>query len=160
MPTPVSVYMFVTPGTTAPLSPPDVRLVEDPNRPTPSLKIVTVIGSATTDSGTYNITSCTAVAFILPAEYTNLRNLLADSDYQVRVDLTYDSSASGNSKPLIGSPQFSQVPPLAAGAVATAVHAVSERIESGVSAELRDDIRHIRATVDSLKAAVDKLAQR
>ncbi len=160
MPTPVSVYMFVTPGTTAPLSPPDVRLVEDPHRQTPALAVVTVIGSATTDSGTYNITSCTAVAFIVASEYTNLRNLLADSDYQVRVDLTYDSSAAGNNKPLIGSPQFSQVPPLSPGAIASAVHAVSERIESGVSAELRDDIKHIRATVDSLKAAVDKLAQR
>ncbi len=159
MTTPVSVYMFVTPGTIAPLSPPDVRLVEDPSRPTPALSIVTVIGSATTDSGTYNIASCTAVVFITSTEYTNLRALLADSGYQVRVDLTYDSGASGNNKPLIGSPTFTQVPLLLPGAIASAVHAVGERIESGVSAELRDDIKHIRATVDSLKIAIDKLGQ-
>ncbi|HTA88426.1 MAG TPA: hypothetical protein VK745_02580 [Polyangiaceae bacterium] len=159
MTTPVSVYMFVTPGTTAPLSPPDVRLPEDPNRQTPALRVVTVIGTATTDSGTYSTTACTAVVFITAAEYTNLRALLADSNYQVRVDLTYDSGASGSSKPIIGSPEFTQVPLLSPGAFAEAVHAVSERIESGVSAELRDDIKYIRATVDSLKLAIDKLGK-
>jgi hypothetical protein len=159
MTTPVSVYMFVTPGTTAPLSPPDVRMLEDPHRQTPALTVVTAIGTATTDSGIYSASACTAVVFITAAEYTNLRALLADSNYQVRVDMTYDSSASGNNKPLIGSPEFTQVPLLSPGALASAVHAVSERIESGVSAELRDDIKHIRATVDSLKLALDKLGQ-
>jgi hypothetical protein len=159
MTTPVSVYMNVKPGTAVPTGP-DCTLIEDPNHPTPLLRAVTIIGNSGTDHGTYSTSTCTAIAYILSTEYTVLVTDLGTSGKQVRVDLTYDDSAVGTTKPLIGPPQFTLIPPLAVSAVAHVVGAIEARIESGVSGEIREEISHIRIVVDSIKETVDKLASR
>jgi hypothetical protein len=159
MTTPVSVYMYVNPGTAVPTGP-DCTLFEDRNHQTPLLKVVTVIGNSATDHGSYSTSSCAAIAYILPAEYSVLVTDLGTTGKQVRVDLTYDDSAVGSTKPLIGSPTFTLIDPLPLSALAHAVGAIEARVESGVSSEIRDEISHIRIAVDSIKETVEKLASR
>ena len=108
MPSPVSVYMYVQPGTIIP-TPPKGRLSQDPARPTPNLISVTVVDNATTDSGTYSTSAHTAICQITATEWANMCTMLGNSSYQTRVDITYDNSASGTTKPLIGGPVFSLV---------------------------------------------------
>jgi hypothetical protein len=166
MSTPVIVYMYVRPDTLPPVAP-KCRLSEDPNRPTPLLTQVTVLDNATSDSGTYSTSTFQAVASITAAEWANMCTLINNKTQQTQVTITYDDSISGTSKPLIGGPVFTAVPLAHEGLlahVANAIHAAEERVESGVSGELREDIKHTRATVDSLaatvaaiKAKVDKL---
>ena len=157
MPTPVSIFMYVQPGTLTPV-PPKCALAEDPNRPTPLLTLMSVVDNATSDHGTYSTTACQAVAGIIATEWATMCALIADHTHQVKVDITYDNSVSGTNKPLIGGPRFSAVPLLAPGLlghIASAVHAAEERVESGVSSELREDIRHTKAAVDGITLALD-----
>lgn len=159
MTTPVSVYMYVNPGTAVPTGP-DCTLVEDRNHPTPLLKAVTIIGNSSTDHGSYSTSTCMAIAYILSTEYSVLVTDLGTTGKQVRVDLTYDDSVVGTTKPLIGSPTFTLINPLPLSAIAHAVGAIEARVESGVSSEIREEISHIRIVVDSIKETVDKLASR
>jgi len=156
MSSPVAIYMYVQPGTLTPV-PPRCRLYEDPNRPTPVLTLVTVLDNAASDGGTYSTTACQAIVSITAADWANLCTLLADHSQQVRVDMTYDNAATGTNKPLIAGPTFTAVP-LTGGIlaqVANAVHAVEERVETGVSGDVRDDIHHTRTLVDNMAKALD-----
>jgi hypothetical protein len=165
MPTPVSTFMYVRTDTLPPV-PPKCLLSEDPHRLTPSLTQVTVL-EKTSDSGNYSTSACQAIAIITASEWTDMCNKLADHTHQVQVTITYDSSASGTNKPLIGPPTFTLVPLLEGGLlghIASAVHAAEERLETGVSSDVREDIKYtrnaidgIQATLDSIKAKVDKL---
>lgn len=148
--------MYVQPGTITPV-PPKARLYEDPNRATPLLTMVTVMDS-TSDGGTYSTTACQAIVTVTAAEWAAMCGLIADHSHQVKVDITYDDSAIGTNKPLIGPATFSGVPYAGSGIlaqVASAVHAVEERVETGVSSDVRDDIHHTRTLVDNMAKALD-----
>ena len=109
MSTPVPLFMFVQPSTPTP-SPPKCRLYDDPNRQTPLLTLITVLDNASVDSGTYSTSACQAIISITATDWATMCGLLADNSQQTRVDIVYDSSASGTNKPLIGSPVFSHTP--------------------------------------------------
>jgi len=166
MSSPISLLMYVRPDTLPPVAP-KCRLSEDPNRPTPHFTQITLFDNATSDSGSYSTSTFQAVASITAAEWTNMCTLVNNKTQQTQVTITYDDSISGTTKPLIGSPVFTAVPLVQEGLlahVANAIHAAEERVESGVSGDLREDIKHTRETVDSLaatvaaiKAKVDKL---
>jgi hypothetical protein len=106
---PVSIYMYVQPGTLTPV-PPTARLYEDPNRATLVLTLVTVLDNATSDHGSYSTSADQAIVAITATEWTAMTALIADNSQQVRVDMTYDSSATGTTKPLIAGPTFTAVP--------------------------------------------------
>jgi hypothetical protein len=159
MPTPVSLIMYVQPGTLPPV-PPKCRLSDDPNRQTPLLTLITVVDNAPSDSGTYSTIACQAVCAITAAEWTHMCTLINDHSHQVQVTIVYDSSAAGSNKPLIGGPVFTAVPPLQGGLiaqVANAIHAAEERVESGVSGDVRDDIKNTRSAVTEIKALLDAI---
>jgi len=107
MPTPVNTFMYVRPDTLPPF-PPKCVLSEDPNRPTPSLTQVTVVRK-TSDGGTYGTLTCQAVTTITASEWDTMCTMLNNHTGQVQVGITYDSSASGPNKPLIGGPTFTLV---------------------------------------------------
>jgi hypothetical protein len=158
--------MYVRPDTLPPVAP-KCRLSEDPNRQTPLFTQITLFDNATSDSGSYSTSTFQAVASITATEWANMCAMVNNKTQQTQVTITYDDSIVGTTKPLIGSPVFTLVPLAHEGLlahVASAIQAAEERVESGVSSELRDDIKHTRATVDSLaatvaaiKAKVDKL---
>jgi hypothetical protein len=106
---PVSLIMYVQPGTLPPV-PPKTLLVDDPNRATPLLTRITVFDNATSDSGTYSTSAAQAIANITAAEWATMSALINDHTHQTIVAITYDNSVSGANKPLIGGPQFSAVP--------------------------------------------------
>ena len=157
MPTPVALFMYVQPGTIVP-TPPKGRLAEDPNRPTPLFTLLTVVCS-TSDSGTYSTIACSAIAVVTAAEWASMCDKLNDHTQQVKVEIVYDNSAAGTNKPLIGPPVFSMVPFTTnlLGHVAAAIHAVEDRVESGVSGEIRDDIRHTKNTVDNISGSLTSI---
>jgi len=99
--------MIVTPGTHLNTSPQSGALYEDPNRPTPALTAVTVIGNAASFHGTYSTTACTSTVFLTSAVYLDLCSKLQSGT--VRVDLIYDSAASGTTKPVMSSPTFTVI---------------------------------------------------
>lgn len=157
MSSPVAIYMYVQPGTLTPV-PPRCRLYEDPNRPTPALTLVTVLDNAASDGGSYSTTACQAIVSITATDWANLCTLLADHSQQVRVDMTYDDAAIGTTKPLIAGPTFTAVPLAGSGLlaqVASAVHAVEERVETGVSSDIRADIHHTKTVVDDMAKTLD-----
>jgi len=104
-----ALTMYVEPGLHIPSSPQSGKLVEDPSNPTPNLTAVTVTGGATTDHGTYNVLSKTASCSLTSTDYTSLYNLLYSAPNQVRVDLSYDETASGNNKPITVGPTFTGI---------------------------------------------------
>lgn len=154
MTTPVSLYMIVAPGTHINPSPEYAVLNEDPAHPTPTCTTITAIGNATAFHGTYSTSACTAVFFLTQTQYLDLCSKLSTNT--VRVDLTYDSSVSGSTKPILGVPTFTIVTsefylsPLAH--IAKSIKALDERVQSGVSAELHEDIKFIRKAVEELVA--------
>ena len=99
-----ALYMIVAPDTHISPSPEYAVLAEDPANPTPNCKAITVIGNATAFHGTYNTSADTAVMFLTVTEYTDLLNKLNAGT--VRVDFTYDETASGSTKPILGTPTF------------------------------------------------------
>jgi len=157
MATPVSVFMLVQPGTIVP-TPPKGRLYEDPDRPTPSLTLVTVLDS-TSNGGTYSTLACQAIVTVTADRWADMCTKLNDHSQQTKVDLTYDSSAAGTNKPLIDGPYFSLVP-LGSNIlshVAAAIHAVEERVETGISGDIRDEIRHTKNTVDNIQGSLTSI---
>jgi hypothetical protein len=104
-----AVTMYVAPGTHIASSPQSGRLNEDPAKPTPTLKSVTVFGGATSDHGTYSTSLCTAICNITSAEYTNLYSLLYSAPHQVEVNLCYDETAPGTNKPITSGPTFTGI---------------------------------------------------
>ncbi len=104
-----ALTMYVTPGLHIPSSPQSGKLLEDPSNPTPSLTAVSVTGGTTTPHGIYNIVSKTATCALTSTDYTTLYNLLYSAPNQVRVDLSYDETASGNSKPITVGPTFTAI---------------------------------------------------
>jgi hypothetical protein len=106
---PVSVFMYVRPGTITPV-PPLAHLYEDPGRPTPLFTLLSVVDNATSDHGTYSTSADQAVAAITATEWATMSALIADHTHQVRIDITYDDAVSGANKPFIGGPRFSAVP--------------------------------------------------
>jgi hypothetical protein len=146
-----SIYMIVAPGTHISPSPEYAVLAEDPSLPTPNCKAITVIGNATAFHGTYNVSGCTAVMFLTVAEYTDLLNKL--NLETVRIDFVYDETAVGNTKPILGTPTFGPASEdMVRSPVAHIAHAIEQRVSSGVSAELREDIRFIKAGIEQLLA--------
>jgi len=109
MSTPVALYMLVEPSNPTPVAP-KCRLFEDPNKQTPLLTFITVMDNAASDSGTYSTVACQAILLITATDWATMCGLLADTSQQTRVDIVYDSAASGTNKPLIGNPVFSHVP--------------------------------------------------
>ena len=105
----VPLFMYVEPSNPSPV-PPKCRLYEDPNRQTALLTMLTIVDNATVDSGTYNTAACQAILLITATDWATMSALLADNSQQTRVDITYDSSGSGLTKPLIGNPVFSHTP--------------------------------------------------
>jgi hypothetical protein len=151
MTTPVSLYMIVAPGTHINTSPEYAILNEDPANPTPTCTVITAIGNATAFHGTYNKSGCTAIMFLTSTQYLDLCTKLDSGT--VRVDFTYDDSASGNTKPILGTPTFTIVTEeLFNSPLAHLLKAVDERVHSGVSADLRADIKFIRRAVEELLA--------
>jgi hypothetical protein len=154
MTTPVSLYMIVAPGTHINPSPEYAVLHDDPAHPTPTCTTVTAIGNATAFHGTYSMSSCTAVFFLTQTQYLDLCSKLSTNT--VRVDFTYDSSVVGNTKPILDVPTFTIVTddfylsPLAY--IAKSIKALDERVQSGASAELHEDIKFIRKAVEELVA--------
>jgi hypothetical protein len=104
-----ALTMYVAPGTHIPSSPQSGRMNEDPSNPTPNLKAVTVIGGATSDHGTYSTTLCTATCNITSTEYSSLYSLCFSAPDQVQVDLSYDETAPGTSKPITVGPTFTGI---------------------------------------------------
>ena len=147
----VQLTMFVTPGTTILKTYTHATLVEDPNRPTPLLTAVTVIDNAPNVPSTYNKTAHTALLSITVTDFDNLADLLASG--QVEIDITY---TDGTSPCPITYHNFSLAPPPAMSV--SPLHALAERVETGVSAELANDIRSIKTDVSEIKARVQKLA--
>jgi hypothetical protein len=149
---PVSLYMIVAPGTHVSTNPEYAPLFEDPNHQTPALTAVTVIGNQTTFHGTYSTSAFTATAFVTNGNYQDLVAKIAAGT--VRVDITYDSSVAGNTKPLLSEPVYTNVTPEMyfhpIQHIAHSIGALEHRLESGVSAELRDDIKFIRKAVEEL----------
>ncbi|HEY8945853.1 MAG TPA: hypothetical protein VIM73_16405 [Polyangiaceae bacterium] len=103
-----AVTMYVAPGTTIPSSPQSGKLYEDPANPTPNLTMVSVTGGATTNHGTYSTLTKTANSNLTSTDYTNLYNLLLGTS-PVRVDLSYDETASGSNKPITIGPTFTAI---------------------------------------------------
>jgi hypothetical protein len=99
--------MLVNPGTHINSSPESATVHEDPNNPTPSLTAVTAIGNNTSFHGTYSTSACTSTVFLTSTQYLDLYNKLNSGN--VRIDLTYDSSVSGTTKPVMSAPTFTQV---------------------------------------------------
>ncbi|HWZ89559.1 MAG TPA: hypothetical protein VNW92_11935 [Polyangiaceae bacterium] len=99
--------MIVTPGTHINSSPEYATVYEDPNNQTPDLTAVTAIGNNTSFHGTYSTSTCTAVVYLTSTEYLDLYNKLNSGT--VRIDLTYDSSVSGTTKPVMSAPTFTLV---------------------------------------------------
>jgi hypothetical protein len=99
--------MTVAPGTHINSSPEYGVLYEDPNNPTPALTAVTAIGSNASFHGTYNTSAETSVVYLTSTEYLDLYSKLQNGT--VRVDLTYDSSVSGTTKPVMYVPTFTLV---------------------------------------------------
>jgi hypothetical protein len=149
-----SIYMIVAPGTHISPSPEYATLYEDPQHQTPACTAITAIGNATAFHGTYNAAACTAVMFFTVLQYTNLLDMLLAGT--VRIDFTYDETVVGNTKPIIGIPTFSPVSlqmyqsPIVH--IAQSISALEQRFSTGVSAELREDIRFIKAGIEQLLA--------
>lgn len=108
--TPVTVDMWITPGTVCPTPPPvGLRLVEDASHPSSTLAVATMLnGGPVVD--TYNPSTHTAIPTATSTEWSAMCSALATGPF-VRIYLTYDSSASGTNKPLIypnpgGQPEF------------------------------------------------------
>lgn len=149
--TPVAVYMIVAPGTHINKSPEYAILYEDPAHPTPACTTITVVGNATAFHGTYSKSSCTAVMFLTVTQYLDLCAKLESGT--VRADFSYDDSVSGNTKPILGDPTFTIVTQELFGSpLAHILKAVDERVISGVSSDVREDIKFIRKAVEELLA--------
>lgn len=103
------LVMYVTPGTHIASSPQSGSLPEDPSNPTPSLIKVNVAGGATSNHGTYSTVTKTANCNLTSTDYTTLYNLLYSAPNQVRVNLSYDETASGNNKPITVGPTFTGI---------------------------------------------------
>jgi hypothetical protein len=154
MTTPVAVYMIVAPGTHINKTPEYAILDEDPAHPTPLCTAITAIGNYAAFHGTYNKTGCTAIMFLTSTQYLELCSKLDLGT--VRVDFNYDDSATGNTKPILGNPTFTNVTPELYGSplahITQSLKALDERVQSGISADLRADIKFIRKAVEELVA--------
>ncbi len=104
-----ALVMYVEPGLHIPSSPQSGKLLEDTSNPTPSLTAVGVVGGATSDHGTYSTTTKQATCALTSADYTTLYNLLYSAPNQVRVNLSYDETAPGTSKPITVGPTFTAI---------------------------------------------------
>jgi hypothetical protein len=151
MTTPIAIYMIVAPGTHINKTPEYAVLHEDPTHPTPSCTTITVIGNAAAFHGTYSTSACSSVMFLTVTQYLDLCTKLDAGT--VRVDFTYDDSVSGTTKPILDTPTFTNVTEELLGSpLAHILKAVDERVVSGVSADLRADIKFIRKAVEELLA--------
>ena len=148
----VQITMFVLPGTLVSKSSTHAVLQCDPSRPTPDLTAISVLDNAPTVPSTYNKTAHTALISTTVADFDKMSDLLAAG--QLEVDITY---TDGTSPCAITYHNFLQAPPAVMSA--SPLHALAERLETGVSAELANDIRSIKIDVSEIKARVQKLAE-
>jgi hypothetical protein len=150
------VHMYVAPCYLSPTAS-SATLPEDRSRPTPALTVVTVIDSIVLTS-TYNNISDTAILFITKQEYLNLAAIL--SECEARIDITYTDTPDSSPK-VVTYHAFNKAEPASIGASSAGlVYAIEQRLESGVSHEIRNDIRMIKAEVSDIKAAVQTLLSR
>jgi hypothetical protein len=142
--------MFVAPGTHLQKTYTHAVLQEDPNRQTPALVSVSIIVGAPTVHSSYNKTTCTALLSITQDQLNDLCDKLNAG--QVEADVTY---TDGTSPCPVTAWDFVPAPPPAMSV--SPLHALAERVETGVSAELANDIRSIKADVSEIKARLQKL---